>query len=500
MGYRLTLTALIAGVVLGCGAMGMAQETGKKRQEIVTTEPLEAPGEQPAPPTDPLTEFIESTKQPLPWMEWGADLRLRQIYFDNAVVLSDRIPGHERNFGRYRARLWTTLTPIEDLLTVKGRLTWEGRYYDKPRAFENWYDGPVMVDKLNFELKHPGDLPLSLKVGRQDIILGNGWLVLDGTPLDGSRTIYSDALKLTWDISDTNKLDLYYIDQDGEDDRYIPSFNGPHGGEEEQIEQEERGVIGWYTWKPRKVTEVNALFIYKHLDALPGAVRTNVGAPFNSFGDNGEIYTFGGRVVHSFNDHWKLRFEGAYQFGHKQSANPADTAGPDLSAFGFNGRLTYSLKDEWNTQFRLSWEYLSGDDPDSDQDEEFDPLWGRWPQFSELYVYTYAPETRIGEVTNLHRLGFGVTTFPVKQLELCADYHLLMANENTRRGATVAGVNAFAQDGDIRGHLFTALLRYKISPHVFGHLIGEVLLPGDYYHDDYNDTATFLRGELTLRW
>ena len=40
-------------------------------------------------------------------------------------------------------------------------------------------------------------VPLDFKIGRQDLFLGNGWLVGDGTPLDGSRTFYFDAIRAT---------------------------------------------------------------------------------------------------------------------------------------------------------------------------------------------------------------------------------------------------------------------------------------------------------------
>ncbi len=42
-----------------------------------------------------------------------------------------------------------------------------------------------------------GGMPLTATVGRQDIIEGVGWLVMDGTPLDGSRTVYFDAARFT---------------------------------------------------------------------------------------------------------------------------------------------------------------------------------------------------------------------------------------------------------------------------------------------------------------
>ena len=79
------------------------------------------------------------------------------------------------------------------------------------------------------------------------------------------------------------------------------------------------------------------------------------------------------------------------------------------------------------------YEYLSGDDPSTDTNEAFDPLWARWPQWSENYVYTYAMETRIAETTNLHRVYGGWEFNPTKKTEICTFYNLLFADENTRK-------------------------------------------------------------------
>ncbi len=50
--------------------------------------------------------------------------------------------------------------------------------------------------------KNPLDLPATVTVGRQDIFLGDGWLVGDGTPNDGSFTFFLDAARLTVDLKD----------------------------------------------------------------------------------------------------------------------------------------------------------------------------------------------------------------------------------------------------------------------------------------------------------
>ena len=43
----------------------------------------------------------------------------------------------------------------------------------------------------------------------------------------------------------------------------------------------------------------------------------------------------------------------------------------------------------------------------------FDVLWGRWPRWSELYnIYSYIPESRVGQTANVHRFGPGWSLNP----------------------------------------------------------------------------------------
>ncbi|MFP4105920.1 MAG: alginate export family protein, partial [Phycisphaerae bacterium] len=203
-------------------------------------------------------------------------------------------------------------------------------------------------------------------------------------------------------------------------------------------------------------------------------------------GNDSEIYTLGGRIAHQFDENWKGRAEFAQQVGKKNGAR--------LCAMGFNSRLEYFLNDENNNNFRVGYEYLSGDRAGTATNEQFDPLWGRWPQFSELYIYPYAGETRIAEVTNLHRINVGWSTWPTKKTELCLDYHLLLADKNTLSGSA-----GFSGSGNVRGHLLGAIMRHKFNKHVSTHLLGEVFFPGDYYDDTRNDVAMMFRWELMFK-
>ncbi len=114
-----------------------------------------------------------------------------------------------------------------------------------------------------------------------------------------------------------------------------------------------------------------------------------------------------------------------------------------------------------DNQLRVSFEYLSGDEPGTKgMNEGWVPLWGRWPQWSELYVYTVAftGEQRIAEITDLERLAFGWSVKPTDKLTFAADYHLLFApDERQGRHAGVQQQRPLPRPvadapGDVRVH------------------------------------------------
>jgi hypothetical protein len=70
-----------------------------------------------------------------------------------------------------------------------------------------------VVDNLFVEAKDLLNGKLDLKVGRQDFLnyFGEGFLIQDGTPGDGSRTYYFNAARATWKISKASSIDFAYM-------------------------------------------------------------------------------------------------------------------------------------------------------------------------------------------------------------------------------------------------------------------------------------------------
>jgi hypothetical protein len=479
---------------LRCGWLGWLALLAGAVTALGQTNPAPAAPVQDLSPTE---RWIKNVKDPAPWVSWGADLRLRNEYYDNAEVrysVSGN-PLKEQDYFRFRARLWASVKPIEDL-SLNVRLATEPREWMRPASYSPFKGHPGldmtegMFDNANIQWKNPFGLPAKLTVGRQDLLLGDGWLFGDGTPYDGSWTYYLDAARLTYELAaQKTTIDAIGIVQYARDDAWMPTVNNQ---DRYGSEQDEKGAVLWVANKSVPLANLDGYFVYKH------DTRNGPRNPYDRWGDNADIYTLGGRLSGVVKEHWKYSLEGAYQFGQKQDAHvqPVSSAYRDLRAFGLNSKLSYLFKDPLNNQLSLCYEYLSGDNAKTPgRDEMFDVLWGRWPRWSELYnIYSYVYETRVGQTANLHRVGPGWSLSPTRKMDLTFNYNALFADQSDPSRRDVLAPNSFTRTGNFRGHFLQAVLKYRFSPHMTGHLWAEFIFPGDFYVD--KAPMTFLRAEL----
>jgi hypothetical protein len=418
---------------------------------------------------------------------------VRNEYFNNLLTLNTYKPLHEQDYFRFRTRLWSTITPMDDF-TLFVRLASEPREWVDAAGYSPYktrlgFDGTEgVVDALSVQWKNILQQPLAITVGRQDLFLGDGWLVGEGTPYDGSWTTYIDSARLSYELKDQHTLfEAIGIIQDAYDDGWLPTINNQNRIE---TEQNEKGAIFSVANTSLRAANVTGYFIYKNDARLNGEN--------GKLGDNADIYTIGGRLTGLLGEHWKYSAEGAYQFGRKQDTNVKyPTVSDDyrtIDAFGFNGKFGWMAKDEMNNQLNFQFEFLSGDNPNSQSDEMFDVLWGRWPRWSEIGLYSYAAETRIGQEANLIRFGPVWSISPMKNLDFSAAYYALFAPESvpTRE----ASDTLFTGNSNFRGHFIQSVLKYKFNSHVSGHLWGECLFPGDFY--THTDPIPFLRAEMAF--
>ncbi len=422
-------------------------------------------------------------------MTWGADLRLRHEYVMNPNLTREG-ERNEMNYFRFRARVWTTLSPIEQV-DFNARLTWEPRYWFKPEEEYNVYGykgrtqqmedfelDEFIPDTFNVKIK-PADMPLTMTIGRQDFMVGprfefgDGWLIGDGTPRDGSRTHYFDAARLTFDWKDAKTVvNAIYIDQSAEEDAWLPPIN-EQDFRHYVSEQDERGVILYVSNKSVEKTQLDGFFIYSHRNAeLAG-------------GTDGDIFAFGARAEVKPTDKWTISGQFAPEFGELNDQ--------DVLAFGAIANAKYSFQDSLNNSLQVGVEYLSGDDDGDDDDSNaFDPLWGRWPQWSEFLVFNTTEYGKPAYWSNLIRPNVNWSMKPFKKVDWVNDYSALFAAESyeDREGF---------DSGSFKGHLFRSMVRYTHNSHLMVRFMMDYFIPGDFYDEDvYDNDGMFTRAEIYL--
>lgn len=443
--------------------------------------------------------FIQQLKKPVSWLTWGADFRARNEYYNNIVTLADA-PLHEQDLFRLRGRVSASFAVAPDF-SFNTRVAMESRQWQKPafvgafKAQTGFEQRFLVADNFNAKWTNLFGGAGTLTVGRQDIMLGDPldwWLVMDGTPNEGSWTTYFDAVRLSVEAKSVHtKFDVIALREDVQPDEWLPTL-----GDSDSYpvtDQSEEGVILYASNKSLPNTQLDAYYLYKHDEQQ----RVTVAGATRMSGDNADLHTFGAKLTGTPTRHLSYSFEGALQFGTKEDRILGVFAERDVEAWGGKGKLTYAFNDPLNQKLFVSGELLSGDEAGtSGKDEMFDVLWGRWPLWSELYIYSVIPETggRVAQMNNLGRIGGGWSGVPVKGTTASLTYQALFALESTPTRATAPAL--FSRDGSFRGHFVQAVVKRQFNKHLSGHLWAEWIWQGDYY--THRDVLTFLRAELAV--
>lgn len=396
--------------------------------------------------------------------------RFRFVSWDNTVSLST--PNHaERTFTRHRTTVGLTWRP-RPRLEFGLALTNEFRYYLVPQSIETDLN-EVFVDQLYATFDKPYDYPLKVTVGRQNIILGEGFVVMDGGPLDGSRSIYFNAVRADWTFAPSRVLTLFAVTQ-RPTDKLLPIL---HEQEQAMVEQPEQAVGVYYSGLYDR-TILESYYIYKRADSNTALPRSN-------------IHTIGVRGVLPLRSSFDMTVECARQLGDRGTQN--------RTALGGYAYLTW--RPEVAKRCRvipvagtIGALYLSGGPDGARTWKNWDPVFSRWPKWSDSYIYTMVAETRVAYWTNLTSLFARAKWKLDKNLDLQLDYHRLGAPERPDRGKAFPGGS-----GNTRGDLLIGKLSFEINPRLTGHVVGERFWPGDYYFGEA-DSYLWMRTELLYKW
>lgn len=388
----------------------------------------------------------------------GGEMRLRGEGFNNALDLADSLrDGY--NFYRLRTRAWFDAIPRPGLHAYF-RLGNEYRWGRGEReAGVRDAQGKLSLDNGWVEFRFAGAEGPSLRFGRQDLLYGEGFLIWDGTPADGSSSSHFDAMKLNWAHRGLS-IDLLTAKMDDE------GFG---------TKARDEDLYGLYA----RVNRFDLYTLYRNKRG-------------ETVMDNGTVHpvqqttALGGRFALLPETGWHAAAEGAYQtgsFAHRQARS-----------FGGYMRGGWTSEIPFHPGVEVGGVYLSGDDPGTKRWEGWDGFYSEWPKYSELYVYTMSDATtRVlpndsGAWTNFSAAWIEARMKVEGKVGSAVRCTWMQAPEKTGPCC-----------GRDRGFIVAGQINLSLGSDLQGQLLGEFLDPGNFYLPDAS-TAWYGRWQLTARF
>lgn len=330
---------------------------------------------------------------------------------------------------------------------------------------DRWNWDEVVFESLHVNLKKLPVPGLSLSVGRQDLERGEGFMLWDGTSGDGSRSNYFNAVDFAYRHAQSRLEAMGILDP--RQDRFLPILHNQHTVLNEWDEQA-AGL--YYTDRNHPNSDVDAYYFYKK-EINDYRDPTNY-----QFQPDRHINTVGARLAQRLGNGISLTGEFAGQWG-KQHANAAAAApAADIRAWGGYAYVSKTYDTTWKPYIQVGYTALSGDDPNKPGTlNGFDPLFSRWPKWSELYLYSLVPERGVAYWTNIKMAQIEGGLHPIKPLTLRATWYEQSAFHPFAKNPVV-----FAS-GTHRGENYQARAEYVFNQSWKCHLLYEKYVPGNFY-------------------
>ncbi len=401
----------------------------------------------------------------------GGQVRLRGYDLNNVWDLNGNT-GHDGdhwNVFRLKSSLKATVKATDDVTAVI-QLT-DQTYGEGVSDYADNQSNKIFLDNAYINVRNMFDLPLEITFGRQNLIYGSGFVVLDGQSQFASTSIYFDGVKLRWHATDKTSLDLLYM-KDQEGSRANSS-------------NDDITLSGAYlTSKQCPFIGQSELYVLNR----------------NDEGLKKDIWMYGLRLSDKLANGIDYSLEGAIQRGDANAAQSQD-------AYGFKLDAGYTFKNiSMAPRLYVGYDFMSGDESGSSDHEGWDVFYGGWPQFGDLLawqyvnigttsflnnVYTYNSQSSTGGeavYSNLKIATLGASANLLKNLNANLSYSKLTFDE------TNAGVD------DDFGDYYQAKLKYKYNKQLSFTMYGALISPGDAFNATPKDNATEVYWESDFRF
>ena len=442
----------------------------------------------------------------------GADLRIRQEIMHNITglpgapgAMMPRAYKKDVNHIRFRPRVWASAS--WDKFTLYGRLVDEFREHivknGVPRKYRAYnFPDEVALDNLYLDGSGLFDGFLDFRIGRQDMMVGGhsvfglDRILCDGAPYVGSRSCYADMARFTFHTSEESKLDAFALYDNGRNiyrygnhnSRGRP-MNAIHPGDSPDMDEWGGGLV-WHDSLCERTFPYKVYVVHKHNEAYYAPGRRRM--------PDKQLTTVGVDILPEINENLSFELDLADQFGTISDGDRQAGGQMAYAAVDFHkSRAEKGL----HPYARLSVYYMSGDKHHGkrgNNDTAWDPLWGRWPQDSELFQYGTLYGLGYWSNMTYPKLTIGMDIGPHHRVSAYSGPIFAAAQDHAGH-ADGSGESMFKGELSAVRYDFPILLAPKNATglkrfEIFGHVMAELFNPGDYY--DSSRPAWFLRWEV----
>lgn len=346
----------------------------------------------------------------------------------------------------------------------------------------------VILDLAYVQMKQIFYSPLTLTIGRQDLLFGRGFII-GWNPQDPQGVIQADeftqvqsfdAIRATLDFNPWT-IDLVYskIDENNHNpeddiDLYIANIN-------------------------YKFADYNAVaegYYMGHLDR--GTLHDSTGT--NSTKDN-DTHTLGGRVQFDPISQITLGGELAYQFGNYRASVTAPARDREAWATDIFGE--YRFDNTWKPMVGLEYVYMSGEGNLGSGATSSYGAWNgpfRGPTYGWIHEYleTYYATGQTDDQSsgqNLEFISVYGALYPLTDLKLAANYYHYWNPEDVHQ---VAGNQNSSTENKTVGDEIDLTVSYSYTEDVTFNFMANWFIPGDFYRSPNDATATELISEVKV--
>jgi hypothetical protein len=433
-----------------------------------------------------------------PQFDMGADLRVRHEMYDNIPgnpnggILLNSARSKYTGHMRFRPRVWGEVKFGQDnTWRIFGRVVDELRWYIKPDKDTHTFPGELLLDNLFIEAHSLFDGFVDFSFGRQDIygLYGLDHIFADGTPGDGSRSLFSDVARMTFNFTDESKLDVFFLYNN--DDNIIRCgtersshicMTGLGGGAEPEMDDMGYGAV--YSSKVLDDVDYQIFAIEKYTRAYH---RKGIKYP------SARRDLIGFKVVPKLTENLSLQVEAMGQIGKKDSGEHISAWSSYLGA-NWKGEI-----DSLKPFLKVGLHMMSGDKNAADEEggnHAWDPMWSRAANDSDMFLYGTHYAQAWWSNMMLLKISGGIDFGGKRKLTLSS------APVFAHRRDGVGG-----GDGNFKGLLSQARFEFPILVadkkagerlEISSHISGELFNPGDYYETD--KPGWFARWQVDFRF